>query len=117
MHNNLDEPFYIYALKGLYAGTKVKHPLLAFFSSVLVFCKVAQRSSSGMGRFDIHIYIFNWYDPDAIEGTNIIWNTAGCVCLHWRCVSERPRAFMLRCHVGGVSFECDFFFVFSVLLG
>ena len=53
MHNNLDEPFYIYALKGLYAGTKVKHPLLAFFSSVLVFCKVAQRSSSGMGRFVI----------------------------------------------------------------
>ena len=78
MHNNLDEPFYIYALKGLYAGTKVKHPLLAFFSSVLVFCKVAQRSSSGMGRFDI--FFFNWYDPDAIEGTKIIWNTAGCVC-------------------------------------
>ena len=115
MHNFLDEPFYIYALKGLYAGTKDKYPLLAFFSALLVFCEVAQRSSCGMSRFDI--FFLNWYDSDAMEGTKVLWDTADCVCLHWCCVSERPHACMLRCHVGGNSFECDIFFVFSVALG
>ena len=112
MHNFLDEPFYIYALKGLYAGTKDKYPLLAFFSALLVFCEVAQRSSCGMSRFDI--FFLNWYDSDAMEGIKVLWDTADCVCLHWCCVSERPHACMLRCHVGGNSFECDIFLFFRL---
>ena len=105
MHTFLDKSFYIYVLKDICVEIKVKYSRLAIIFALLVFCEVAQRSSYGMSRFDF--FFFNWYDSDAMEGTKVLWDTAGCVCLHWCCV----------CHVGGNSFECDIFFVFSVELG
>ena len=65
-----------------------------------------------MSRFDI--FLKSLYDADAMDWTTTTWTTASYVFLHWRCVSESRRACMLPCHIIGVSFEWDIFFVFSI---
>ena len=59
MRNFLDESFHIYALKKLRVGTKVKLPRLAIIFAWLVFCEVAQRSSSGNAQCADLIYVFS----------------------------------------------------------
>ena len=68
-----------------------------------------------MSRFGT--FFSSLHDDDAMEWTTVTWGKASCVFLRWHCVSERSHAFMLSCHVGGVSFEWDIFFVFSIAVG
>ena len=54
------------------------------------------------------------YHADAMDWTKVTWSTACHVCVHWRCVSERPHSFMLPCPQGAASFEWDIFLFFSI---
>ena len=65
-----------------------------------------------MSRFDI--FLKSLYDADAMDWTTTTWTTASYVFLHWRCVSERFHACMLRGQFIRVSFEWDIFFVFLI---
>ena len=62
----------------------------------------------------IFFFFYSLYDADAMDWTKVTWSTACHVCLHWRCVSERPHAFMLPCPQGAASFEWDIFLFFSI---